>query len=99
MSNPYRGEVSITLGATEYIMRPTLGALCIIEDRLSKNLLVLFSNLMTLHEQVVIISETIKAADNNHIITEEEIAKAITTQGDVYILSKIIELFKRSLVS
>jgi tail tube GTA-gp10-like protein len=65
MANKYRGEVDIHLAGNKYLMRPTLGALCEIEDALGKSIITLLDQFsskgLTLNEQAHIIVEGVKA--------------------------------------
>lgn len=45
MANPHRGEVAVTLGDREYVMRPTFEAMAQIEEELGAGLVAIASRL------------------------------------------------------
>lgn len=85
MPNPHRGEVAITIGDKEYVMRPTFEALVNMETRTGKSALTLSRELIEssilISEIAVILHEGIKAGENQDVPTYQKIAEDIMNVG------------------
>ena len=94
MVNKNRGEIGITLGTKQYIMRPSFQALCSIEGEVEKSmvdmLLNLENNKLKLTEIESIVRNGIAAYEKNPPIESENIGSLICASGIINIMPKII---------
>ena len=96
MANIYRGEITIKLVENKYAMRPTLGALCEIEDNVGKSIITLLDQFaergITLSEQAHIIVQGVKAVGED--LAFQKVLQDIHQQGPMVTLPKIVEFLQ-----
>ncbi len=99
VANKERGDVALDLDGTEYTLRPTFEALCIIEGRLDSGILEIAERLAThrigLREVTTVIFETAKAG--GHKVDEGEIGEAVLRVGLLTVVAPILNLLRRAL--
>ena len=91
-ANKHRGEATITLGESSYVLRPTFTALVEIEDRTGMGLIELaqafFDQKVKVRDVVAVIFAGIKAG-NNDWPDEDAVAQAVVAGGIANVIEPV----------
>ena len=93
MANKARGEVALKLGEETYVLKPTFGAVCEIEDAIGTNLFDLGRKLetadITARELVKFAHGSI--AQSGYKVEEAELAERIIAQGSLEVIATLVK--------
>lgn len=92
MTNPARGEVTLKLGEASYVLRPTFGAICEIEDAIGASL---FDIGRKLERAEIPARDLLKFAQaclthSGHKVEEAALGEAIMAQGAFEVIGPLI---------
>lgn len=93
MTNPARGEVALKLGEASYVLRPTFGAICEIEDGIGASL---FDIGRKLERAEIPARDLLKFTHacllhSGHKIEEAALSEAIMAQGAFAVIGPLVQ--------
>jgi tail tube GTA-gp10-like protein len=93
MANKVRGEVKLELGGETYVLRPTFGAVCEIEDAIGTNL---FDIGRRLERAEITVQELVKLthaciAQSGTSIELDKLGERIVAQGSLGVITALVK--------
>ena len=89
MANTARGEVALKLGGTRYVLRPSFGAICEIEDALGASIFDVGRKLeraeITARELVKFTQACLK--ESGHAVADDELGRLILDHGALEVIA------------
>ena len=91
MANDKRGEIEITVGDKEYLLRPTFNAMCIVERKLGKSMMSLAMDISRIShaEAATIIREFIFLKEGEKLPSIEAVGINIIKEGIIEVIKKM----------
>lgn len=98
-ANPHRGEVNLTLGDQNYVLRPSFSALVAIEEELQTSVLLLaqkiaLEGVLTLQELSSVCRHTLLEYTDSRETLEQELLE----DGIMHVLEQVSELLNNAIV-